>query len=91
MIVLWVFPSIELWIDNLKTSRLYKLVYEIQDDASKEVESIFTDAGLKMLSHTREKVDGKLSCSWYVTGSPEGHRLAVEKVLALSNVVSLQY
>jgi putative Mg2+ transporter-C (MgtC) family protein len=91
LVVLWLFPFIERWIDNLKTSRLYKLVYDLKDDSSKEVEAIFEQAGLRMHSHTREKIDGKLSCSWYVTGSPEAHRQAVDKVLVLANVESLRY
>jgi len=91
LVVLWVFPSIEGWIDGLKTSRLYQLVCPMDDDATKEVETIFLEVGLNARAQERRKCDGKLSCTWYVTGSPGAHALAVNKVLDMENVEALTY
>jgi len=91
LVVLWLFPIIEQWIDGLRTSRVYEAVCSLERDCTSDVEAIFDDAGLKTASKSRHKIGDKLSCSWYVTGSPAGHDTAVSKLLANEGVEQLTY
>lgn len=91
LIVLWLFPFIEGWIDGLRTSRVYQAVCPLERDCTAAVEAIFTAEGLKTYPKSRHKVGENLSCTWYVTGSPKGHSAAVAKLLATDGVVELTY
>jgi len=91
LVVLWVFPTIELWIDGLKTSRNYQAVCAFDQDAPAAVEAAFTSAGLKVYSHERQKRGDRLSCSWYVTGKPAKHRAAVAEIITTAGVDELTY
>ena len=91
LVVLWLFPSIELWIDGLKTSRVYNFVYPLDQDQSSEIEAVFGEAGLEVHPKSRQKNGLDLACSWYVTGSPDGHRSAVSKLLTIADIKELTY
>ncbi len=91
LVVLWLFPFIEQWIDGLKTSRLYEATCPLDDDASKEVEAAFQEVGLKVYPKSRHKLGDKLNCTWYVTGNPDAHRTAVAKLLDGKVVEELTY
>ncbi len=91
LIVLWLFPFIELWIDGLKTSRIYEAVCPLAHDTTKDVEAAFRDEGLKVYPKSRHKRGDKLSCTWYVTGNPEAHDIAIAKLLETEGVEELTY
>lgn len=91
LVVLWFFPFIEGWIDNLKTSRLYEVVSAANGDVTGDVETIFQEAGLKVSPRSRHKNGDKLACTWFVTGAPTGHQTAVAKILSSVSVEKLTY
>ncbi len=91
LIVLWFFPSIERWIDNLRTSCVYEAVLPLSKDAHRPVEKVFTEAGLKLQPKSRHKQGDKLVCRWYVSGAPTAHREVVTKLLASEAVLELSY
>lgn len=91
LVVLWVFPWIERWIDDLKTSRVYEATIEMESETAKEIESIFSDLGLRVHPRTRHKDGERLACSWYVTGAPDNHEKAVAKILGTTGVLRLSY
>ena len=91
LVVLWLFPFIEHWIDGLKTSRQYEAVSAAGEDATAEIEAIFAKQGLKVFPKSRHKRGEKWTCTWYVVGSPDGHRAAVSKLLASDRVQELSY
>lgn len=91
LLVLWLFPLIEKWIDDLKTSRVYEATCPLDGEAAAVVESIFNDQGLKCFPKTRHKNGEKLLCSWYVTGNPGSHDKALAKILGHAGVEQLTY
>ncbi len=91
LIVLWFFPFIELWIDHLKTSRIYEAKCALESDTVKQIEAIFSDNGLACHPRTRHKDGEVLACAWYVTGSPANHDAAVAKILRHDGVQHLTY
>jgi putative Mg2+ transporter-C (MgtC) family protein len=91
LVVLWFFPIIEHWIDDLKTSRMYEVVCPASDDPTNEIQAIFKAEGLKVFPKSRHKHGEKLTCVWYVTGKPAGHDIAVTKLLSRANVEDLTY
>ena len=91
LVVLWFFPFIERWIDDLKTSRVYEATVALDGDAAKQVETTFTELGLRCFPKSRHKDGEHLACSWYVTGSPKSHEEAVAKILTIMGIERLTY
>ncbi len=91
LVVLWFFPLIESWIDSLRTSRVYEAVAALDGETMHEIESIFANAGLNVFPKTRHKKGGKLVYSWFVTGAPGRHQVAVNKILTAEGVEELTY
>jgi putative Mg2+ transporter-C (MgtC) family protein len=91
LIVLWFFPIIEGWIDGLKTSRVYTTVCDVNKSSLATIENIFRDAGLQIFPSSHRKADGKLECSWYVTGKPAQHVVAIDHLLSADDVKDISY
>lgn len=91
LVVLWVFPSIEHWIDNLSASRMYEATVDLGGETVSKIATTFVEAGLRVEPRARHKHGDKLMCSWYVTGSPAKHDAALARLLATSGVYDLTY
>jgi putative Mg2+ transporter-C (MgtC) family protein len=91
LVVLWLFPFIERWIDGLKTSVTYEVIVSLDGTGAGEAEAILNDAGLSVHPKIQHKRGDELACSWFVTGSPDGHRKAVAKLLKLPSIQQLKY
>ena len=91
LVVLGLFPIIELWIDGLKTSRVYEVVFAADKDTFANVEGVFEGIGLRPHRKSRHKQGNKLKCSWFVTGNPQKHNDAVAKLLADDTIEELSY
>ena len=86
LIVLWAFPRIEAWIDNLRHIRTYEVVCPIAPGSFEKLESLFTDCGLRVSSRKRIKSGEDMICTWHVYGSPKDHDRLVEKLFAHAEV-----
>jgi putative Mg2+ transporter-C (MgtC) family protein len=86
LIVLSVFPRIEIWIDNLTHARTYEVVCPANDEALKEIESLFRENGLHVMRTGHAKSGDRLTCEWEVQGKPEEHDQLIGKLLAHADV-----
>jgi putative Mg2+ transporter-C (MgtC) family protein len=73
MIVLWLFPSVEHRIDNVREERKYEVVCAASFDKLEMLEGTFRETGLRIQNHTQVKTGDQMNCSWNATGSPESH------------------
>mgnify|MGYP001116003918 CR=1 FL=1 len=82
LVVLWVFPKIELWIDSVREARMYRLVCPFPPELFEELEGMVLGCGLRAERGRRGKSRGEMICTWVVYGSQQGHDRLVEKLLA---------
>ena len=90
LVVLWIFPKIEAWIDNIHDARTYEVVCTIEEEKIKTLEGVFLSSGLQMRRGKRTKSGGNLSCQWHAYGKPADHEQLVEKLLAHVDVKEFQ-
>jgi putative Mg2+ transporter-C (MgtC) family protein len=88
--VLWVFPHIESWIDNIRDSRRYMVTCPVDGDKFRTVEEIFLSSGMGVRRGKRAKSGDDMTCSWDVHGKPQDHDQLVEKLLAHADVKEFQ-
>jgi putative Mg2+ transporter-C (MgtC) family protein len=89
--ILWIFPSLEAWIDNTRHERDYEITCETDAETLQELESLFSRSGLKVTHHKRLKAKDCLVCIWSASGSPRKHDLLVEKLLAHPKIQEFQF
>jgi putative Mg2+ transporter-C (MgtC) family protein len=85
LVVLWVFPVIEGWIDNIQHYRTYEVVCAA-DEKFEEIDSLFLKSGLRVRRGKRMKSGEGMICRWEAHGKPEKHVRLVEQLIAHADV-----
>jgi putative Mg2+ transporter-C (MgtC) family protein len=80
MIVLWLLPTIEHWINNVRAERTYEVVCLIGSDKFEALEQTFRECGLRIQSHRQVKSSAEMTCSWHASGSPRRHERLMRKL-----------
>lgn len=92
LVVLFVFPLVEGWIDRIREARSYRIVIgsgniKRADRVDAELES----CSLRILEHHRTKSDDMIIGTWRAIGSPKNHARFVELMLKDKNIKELDY
>jgi putative Mg2+ transporter-C (MgtC) family protein len=90
LVVLWIFPKIEKWIDNIRDTRVYEVVLSTSEGKFGAVEDVFVQSGMRVQRAKRVKSGEDMICQWAVHGKPEVHEQLVEKLLAHPDVKQFQ-
>jgi putative Mg2+ transporter-C (MgtC) family protein len=91
ILVLWIFPAIESWIDELRHTYTYEIVCHPDELSCEQLELIFKQHGLKILGNKRKKLEGKVTTEWKATGKPKAHEGLVEALLKNELIHELTY
>lgn len=90
MIVLWLLPSLEHRIDNLREERKYEVVCRADADLLESLEQMFRDAHLRVQSHSQYKAGDQVTCSWSASGSPGNHQKLVRTLFENAEIKELR-
>lgn len=74
IVVLLIFPRLELWIDHIRESRSYRIV--VSTINAKKVDKIhdaLETCELKVFEHHQSKVGTTIVGTWHTIGSPKSH------------------
>jgi len=92
MIILFVFPRLEIWIDRIRESRSYKIVISIS--SAKSVDTIherLQEYDLKVSEHHQSKVGSTIVGTWHTIGSPQNHEKFVSAMLKDNDIEEFVY
>jgi len=73
LIVLWLFPVLENWIDAARHTEVYEIVCANTPGCYDELLSLIREAHLTVMSSKRRKAGGDMVSTWVLRGSSEGH------------------
>jgi putative Mg2+ transporter-C (MgtC) family protein len=74
IIVLLVFPRLEVWIDRIRESRTYKIVVSTANvDKIDRINDALADHDLKVYEHHQSKSGNTVVGTWHTIGSPKQH------------------
>ena len=82
LIVLWIFPKIEGWIDVVRDARTYEIVTPVSLEKFEELKAAFHECGLRTRRPRRTKSGTDMVCRIYAHGSPACHEQLVKKLFA---------
>ena len=91
LIVLWAFPVLETAIDDLRHTRTYHVSCHNDLQSCQQLESSFTQHGLKLLNSKRTKLGDQMTFTWKVIGSHTAHEGLVDALLQDAYVLELTY
>jgi putative Mg2+ transporter-C (MgtC) family protein len=91
LIILWLFPFIETWIDNRLEQRIYTLSYNANPQKAKDLENVFKGAKLRVADYKLFRREGLTISEWVVYGSPENHNQFVEKLFRDEEIREFSY
>jgi putative Mg2+ transporter-C (MgtC) family protein len=89
--VLWLFPVVEGWIDNLREVRTYEVHLPFTPDSLAQMQAAIAACGLRIKHVQRAKHTKGLVYTWRLVGRPHSHEALVEKLLASPEVESFRY
>jgi putative Mg2+ transporter-C (MgtC) family protein len=74
IIVLWIFPRIELWIDRIRESRTYKIVVATANaEKIDQINEALRACELTVYEHHQSKTGNTIVGTWTTIGSPPHH------------------
>ena len=74
IIVLLVFPRLELWIDHIRESRTYKIIVSTANaDKIDKINEALTAHELKVFEHHQSKTGNTIVGTWHTIGAPKNH------------------
>jgi putative Mg2+ transporter-C (MgtC) family protein len=92
LIVLFVFPYVERWIDRIREARLYRIVIASSDLRSTDkIKKILASYSLRVLDHHQTKKENTITGTWRVIGSPSNHERFVEQMVKDKNIKEIIY
>lgn len=92
LIVLFVFPYIERWIDRSREARSYKIVIATSNTkGADKIKDALISNSLKTLSHHQTKTENSIIGTWRVIGSPRNHEKFVDQMVKDPSIKELVY
>jgi putative Mg2+ transporter-C (MgtC) family protein len=92
MLVLLVFPRLEIWIDHIREARSYRIVITSEDfDKLDRVNLALENYSLHVLEHHQAKSENCLIGTWRAIGSPKNHNQFVNEMLKDKEIQELNY
>lgn len=73
IVVLWVFPFIEVFIDKTREQHTYEVIYPVDLEKINLLEDKVHEIGLRIRSGKHVKEGENLRCTWEIIGSPKKH------------------
>jgi putative Mg2+ transporter-C (MgtC) family protein len=90
--VLVVFPKIELRIDKIRESRLYRIALSSNDyKKMSKVEKALQTCSLRVIEHHQAKSEKAIVGTWKAIGSPKNHERFTELMLKDKDVKEFDY
>jgi putative Mg2+ transporter-C (MgtC) family protein len=90
LIVLLLFPPVEIWIDSLRHTASYEVVFPPGPDRGEDLLRLFSESRLRVRSVRRTKSPSGQVYRFEVYGSPRRHDEVVGKLLLLEELVELR-
>jgi putative Mg2+ transporter-C (MgtC) family protein len=92
LLVLWLFPKLEDWIDRRIDSRAYEVTCLIGSDRLKKIEDIFRESKLTVKKHKQTKSNATdMVCTFFTSGKPQNHEQVIQQLMADEDVKAFTF
>jgi putative Mg2+ transporter-C (MgtC) family protein len=91
LFVLRVLPAIEKRMEQTSVFRDYQITTDLNPEKPKELDRLFSEAGLSVKHGRTSKRKGQLVTEWIVAGKADAHERAIAKLIRDPAVKGLEY
>lgn len=91
LVVLWVFPTFENWLDRTWKTVIYEISLPVQSPRRKTLLETFESCGIRVYHHREIKTGDTLVTTLRTTGRIDSHRKLVEVLLQDPDVIEVKY
>ncbi|MBN1303573.1 MAG: MgtC/SapB family protein [Anaerolineales bacterium] len=91
MIVLWIFPYFERWIDNFRHVREYEIVVPLKLKKADKLIKLFEAHSIRVYEHTRMKSGDTIVTRWRTYAKPTKHQEFANQLIEEDDVISFKY
>lgn len=91
LIVLWVFPYLEVLLDRAYDERTYEVTGPADQEQVRRLEARLAGCGLRVDGFSQAKSAGKMTSVWVTRGSPAGHGRFVTELMADKQVKEFRF
>lgn len=81
LVVLWLFPFFERWIDRIREERQYEIVYAVASNKGPVLDEAFRAHGLRVAQQEHTRAGDRITCSCKVAGPLANHQRLVAQLL----------
>jgi putative Mg2+ transporter-C (MgtC) family protein len=89
--VLWLFPSFERWIDNIRETRSYEIVVPLGSKLVDSLAALCQEHKVRVLSQTEHKLGENIHLNLFSIGRPVNHKKLVKELMQISEIRELRY
>jgi putative Mg2+ transporter-C (MgtC) family protein len=90
LLIIWIFPYIEHFIDSIRDERIYEIAMAGTSDRYKQMDALFQDCRLKIHSKKQFKSGSELVYVVDIIGPPKCHDKLVSALLADPEIISFK-
>lgn len=91
LVVIWIFPIFEGWLDHLSENRTYQVTCRADLDKLSELEAVLRDAGLQFRAQRKTRSGDEMICTWDAKGRAAAHEKAVRTLFRDPDVKELAF
>ena len=92
LVVLLIFPRLEIWIDHIRESRSYRIVVSTGNaEKVDKINEALKTCELKVFEHHQSKIGTTIVGTWHTIGSPKHHEKFVSGMLKDRDIEEFVY
>ena len=92
LVILLIFPRLEIWIDRIRESRTYRITVPTSSMEGVDAIHLALEAcDLRVFEHHQSKVGPTIVGTWHTIGSPKNHERFVSQMLRDKNIEEFVY
>jgi putative Mg2+ transporter-C (MgtC) family protein len=91
MLILWVFPPLEHFIDGLIEENTYEIIFAVDFKKLEAIQIALKYMGLRVIYHRHYKKGADMICKWAVVGSPQAQEKFIQYLIADSEIKEFNY
>jgi putative Mg2+ transporter-C (MgtC) family protein len=90
LLIIWIFPTIEHFIDSIRDERIYEIAFTGSTEKYKQIDALIKDCKLKMHTNKQFKSGSELIYNVDVIGPPKCHDKLVNALLNDPEIITLK-
>jgi hypothetical protein len=91
MLVLWVFPHFEHWLDNIRETHTYEITLPATSARRGELAGLFQANRLRIHEQAEARSGRKAITTWKTSGRPSSHKKMIALLMADRAVIEFHY